>query len=332
MLLQKLFAENPNIVINTDIDGILSGLILVENLGCKIVGFSNSRDTVWLADDYNDLYKNVYIDMFVTDDSVYCIDQHVVAINDDHRQKIVRTETKINPQIEDNCLFTNKGFENKYPFGTTLYIIALLEAEGITIKLPKLDDKIPKSKIKVGDLIHRADDAMRSTLYAYTKNSKKWWDWLKSKSNNAQSINDLYDYLLSIPNQNGLSMDGKDKKMKNYITKKRKQTESFFKKQFSCSKSDGDFKNIIDSDGNILIDFYNYVTTIGQIMNCQTVIIPNHYITHKGKAYRTRWLDDFEDDFMNDYLFHGHKIFSYAFVYGPGNDLYTNWSFTVDMQ
>lgn len=34
-MLQELFAKNKNIVINTDIDGILSGLLLVKYCDCK---------------------------------------------------------------------------------------------------------------------------------------------------------------------------------------------------------------------------------------------------------------------------------------------------------
>lgn len=39
-MLKELFSKNPNIIINTDIDGFLSGMILQTYLGCKIVGFS----------------------------------------------------------------------------------------------------------------------------------------------------------------------------------------------------------------------------------------------------------------------------------------------------
>ena len=64
-MLKEVFEKNKNIVINTDIDGILAGLILVKSLGCKIVGFTNSKEYVWLTEDHNDLYGNVYVDMFI---------------------------------------------------------------------------------------------------------------------------------------------------------------------------------------------------------------------------------------------------------------------------
>lgn len=332
MGLRDLFAKNPNIIINTDIDGILSGVLLVKYLGCRIVGFSNSQDKVWLADDHDDLYKHVYIDMFVTDDRVLCVDQHIVAINAEHQQRIIQSGTKYSPQIEGNRIFTKKDFENKYPFGTTQYIIASLEEEGITVELPPLTTSVPNSNIKVGDLVHRADDAMRSTLYNYVKNSKYWWQWLKDKSGDAQSICSLIDYLLSIPETTGHKMKKSDEGMKRYMDDVKKKTGEFFKSNFLCSKDDGDFKEITDESGNVLDSFQQYVSSIGNIINCPGVVIPAHYKTHTGKAYRTRWLDFFEKDFLKDYTFFGHRIFSYAFLYSPDNDRYTNWSFTVDME
>ena len=45
-MLKEIFNRNPNIIINTDIDGILSGVILVKYCNCRIVGFTNSKDCV----------------------------------------------------------------------------------------------------------------------------------------------------------------------------------------------------------------------------------------------------------------------------------------------
>lgn len=45
-MLKELFKENRDIVINSDIDGFLCGMVLQEYFGCRVVGFSDSRDTV----------------------------------------------------------------------------------------------------------------------------------------------------------------------------------------------------------------------------------------------------------------------------------------------
>ena len=47
-MLRELFESNKNIVINSDIDGFLCGMVLQKYYGCRIVGFSDSRDKVWL--------------------------------------------------------------------------------------------------------------------------------------------------------------------------------------------------------------------------------------------------------------------------------------------
>jgi hypothetical protein len=124
-MLKELFAKNPYIIINTDIDGILSGIILCKYCNCKIVGFTNSKDTVWLAEGYDNLYKYVYIDMFVTNDEATCIDQHIVAVNEPHMERIIKLGNKYSPQSDDSNnlrVFSSKGFKYKYPFGTVQYL------------------------------------------------------------------------------------------------------------------------------------------------------------------------------------------------------------------
>lgn len=337
MTLRELFQKNPNIIINTDIDGIISGILLVNYLGCRIVGFTNSKDTVWLADGYDDLYKHVYIDMFVTDNHAHCVDQHIVAVNDSHQQDIIQSGTKFSPQIDGNRIFTDWGFKYKYPFGTVQYIIATLESEGISISLPPLDTPVPNSDITIGDLIHRVDDAMKSSLYAYEENARKWWNWLLDRSGHAQSIVDLVGYLDNIrervePDRNNRTTKEYREKLEKTVEGIKGATKKYFAENFSCRTGDGGFKDIVDIDGNILSNIVNYIQTIGGLFNTDNLLIPSHYHIHKGKYCRTRWLDLFEKDFLNTYTICGHQVFSYAFIYGPGNDSTTNFSFTVDMK
>lgn len=60
--IKELFEKNKNIVINSDIDGFLCGMILQKYFGCRVVEFSDSRDTVWLAPEVSDIDAPVYID------------------------------------------------------------------------------------------------------------------------------------------------------------------------------------------------------------------------------------------------------------------------------
>lgn len=68
-MLKELFAKNKNIIINTEIDCFLSGMILQKYYGCRIVGLSNNWDCVWVDPDYENSTSNalkdaIYIDLF----------------------------------------------------------------------------------------------------------------------------------------------------------------------------------------------------------------------------------------------------------------------------
>jgi len=342
MKLKEIFEKNPNIIINTDIDGVLSGVILVKYCKCKIVGFTNSKDCVWLADDYDDLYKHVYIDMFVTDNNAICIDQHIVALDDNHMKKIISLGNKFSPQNDDNNnlrVFSSLGFKHKYPFGTLQYLIAQLESEGIKITLPDLNSQIPNSAIKIGDLIHRADDAMKTSMYAYESNAKFWWDWLDKKAPKG-SIKLMKAYLDQLVHTSDAKVNAisKKHKKKDYIDQRtedveniKDKTKEYFKSQFGCKTSDGGFNIITDKNEDLLPNIEKYIKTISTLLGANDIEIPKHYVVHRGTACRTRWLDIFKDDFLKDYTICGHKIFSYAFIYGPDNDGRTNFSFTIDM-
>lgn len=65
MNLSQLFENYRDIVINTDIDGFLCGMILQKYYGCRVVGFSNSKETVWLDPAVRSIDDPVYIDLYV---------------------------------------------------------------------------------------------------------------------------------------------------------------------------------------------------------------------------------------------------------------------------
>lgn len=62
-MLKEIFEKNKDIVINTDIDGFLCGMILQKYYGCRVVGFSNSRETIWLISEIEDINAPIYIDI-----------------------------------------------------------------------------------------------------------------------------------------------------------------------------------------------------------------------------------------------------------------------------
>lgn len=340
-MIKEIFDDNKNIVINTDIDGILSGLILVKTLGCKIVGFTNSKEYVWLTEERNDLYANVYVDMFVTDDSAICVDQHIVAISEEHQKKIIKSGNKYSPQIDGNRIYTTTGFKNKYPFGSTHYLIAKLESEGVSVNLPDLNKPILYKGLKFGDLLLRADDAMATTLYHYVPNATYWWNWLKTISPTSQNILNMIQYLDDVKStiRKRIDSDGLKHKKGEYLKEfeivakqTKKIIQEYFHTQFDCKTGDGGFRNVTDDTGKMLPNIRKYILAIAKLLDIDDLDLPEQYIRHEGTYHRCSWLPYFHKDLLNDYTFQGHKIFSYAFIYSPSEIGEINFSFTLDMK
>ncbi len=322
MQLKTLFEKNKNIIINTDIDGFLSGMILQKYYGCKVVGFSNSWDCVWIDPDYeksthNALLDAIYIDLFVANPSVVCIEQHIIGYDEAHNRRIAALQTKINPNImRSNRTFTGDYF-HKYPFGTVHFLIALMEKEGINVELPSLESIASpiaaKYNLKVGDILLRADDALFSSLGKYKSNTEEWWPWLLQLSGNASSIKSMISYIANA----------------NYDTKKNFQvkdnTGAYFKKEFNCDGADGAFDNIVLPNGEILPSIRMYRDEISQMMQ-MPLKVPLNYITHKGIASTKHYFGNGDDLDTSK----NAELYSYAFIYGPRSPKH-NFSFTIRM-
>ena len=180
-MLKEIFTKNKDIIVNTDIDGFLCGLFLQKYFNCRIVGFSNSKKEIWIIPEIASIYDPVYIDLFVVNPDVVCIEQHIIAKNDTHLSNIKALGTKINPNLDRNRTFEG-DYYHKYPFGTIHYLLALMEKEGIKVTLPNLQKRVtyPHSgnNTTLGHIIMRADDALHSTLSAYRDNALDWWKFL----------------------------------------------------------------------------------------------------------------------------------------------------------
>lgn len=319
MTLRELFKENPNIIINTDIDGILSGIILSHYCNCKVVGFSNSKETVWLKNGFESIFDPVYIDMFVPEPRVWCVDQHIVSVSDKHHDFFVATGTKFSPQFDEHRIFRSWDYKYKYPFGAVHYIISSLEKEGIHISFPDLHIVVDEQLgIRLGDLLLRADDAMKTTLQSnYMTNAKNWWNWLLKQSNNAKSVQLMIDFLY------------KDTQSSAVETIK-SNTKTYFNKHFQSRSSDGGFNVITDSTNNLLPNISLYIQEISKAMS-MPIMIEEKYIAHKGTYKLCYWNEHLEDEFVNRGTIDGEKVFSYAFIYSPGGRFY-NFSYTVNMK
>ena len=180
----SILRPNRECVLNTDLDGLLTGIILQNTLNWKVVGWYDSKKTLAISDQCRGSPSDlVFLDVFVVADNLECIDQHIVAQDEDHGKKLVQNPRKLNPNLENLRYASREGkdprsYAWKYPFGTVHYIISLLEALGHNIEIDL--NRPTQGPADAGDLILRADDAARTTSHKYAENASKW-AWARSR-------------------------------------------------------------------------------------------------------------------------------------------------------
>ena len=145
----NLFRKNQKCIINADLDGILSGMLLQQFLGWEVIGYSSCcgklDDELWLEEkneDIEDIRECVFVDLPVYVPDISVIDQHFVLLENDSIAKYNENKNKLNPNVMRKRLFKNQIGENqytkKYPFGTAHFILALLEKLNIIFQLFRL--------------------------------------------------------------------------------------------------------------------------------------------------------------------------------------------------
>lgn len=312
MKLSELFEFNKYIVINTDIDGFLSGMLLQKYYGCKVVGFTDSKLCVWLSPEINSIKKPIYIDLYIADPEVVCIDNHIIAFNSDHSENLKRVQrlreygilkTKWNPNLDRNRNFKD-SYRFKYPFGTVHYLIALMALDGIHISMNDLTEEIVIRdaggfySITRGMILLRADDALNSSLGPYRSNCSDWWEWMEDEYN-SEAIYKLREYLYSLDetfNYNNNILD------------------RFFLGYLKSDGRDGSLEedSVRNSENYVSDILQNYAEKISQIMNME-LDLPGKLDCYKGQGIKDFYYYNnrrVEDDPSN------YDIFSYAYVSG----------------
>ncbi len=308
--------KNKPIIINTDLDGIISGLILKKYLNCKIIGFSNSADKVWLDESFNiDKLKDFcFVDMYVANPEIIVIDQHIISVNQEQHKILEKNPNKINPNLLNmRCFLPNESYYKKYPFGTVHFIVALLEGNGFDLENLALQQSI--QGLSFMDLILRADDTMKTTIDSnYMENAKEWWQWLSELSNQGQVTRQFSNYLCNLP--------------EGYAAKKKQEIANHLTNYpFNCDTPDGGVKNITEAD-YLKDSVKKYFQFISDVSNIELFNLNKCFKEHLiGKTYRVTLTSKFHDDFIKNNQIKDKDIFSYAFVRTSNRD--KNFSCTI---
>lgn len=262
--LKQLLKTKKYIITNTDIDGILSAIVLTHFFKhLEIGGFTNSDKKIWLHDDVNK-ENSVYLDIFMANKNILSIDNHIISMN----TKTVFNDNKINPNIIRNRSL--EEYWKKYPFSTFLFIIYILETMDFhyNIDINKIIGNYNGNNVYLWELLLRADDSMLST-FKYSKNSADWWDFLiKNKKDENNILYNLYKKI-----NYDVKTTEKAIFLKNKINK-------FLKENFQNIDNDG-YKNI-DKNRE---DFYSFFKFINHVCN-ENLKFPKHLKTYTLNSNR----------------------------------------------
>lgn len=306
MKLSEFFAKagTKKIVINSDIDGFLSGMILQKYYGCEIVGFTNSKNSIWLTPEIASIYSPVYIDIFVNRPTTYSIDQHIVAYDDTQVRRLLAYGTKLNPNIDlsprtySGDLGETADYFHKYPFGTVHYLITLMKQDGIDVEFNDLSKEYSiktvfgEYKTCPGQIILRADDALYSSLGPYEENAKTWWSHLSSFD--SQTVRRLIAYMETCD--------------KSRNSEYKREIGKFFVDGLNCDGIDGAFDTVTCYGSTTIQNrILRYNEKINEIIGIK-MKLPEELVEHKGRSNVTRYSEEIYN-----------LAITYAFVRGPRN-------------
>lgn len=297
--------KNQKCIINTDIDGIFSGLILHNFLNWEIVGFCDSAESIWLDKNRcNNLSDCFFIDMFVYPEKIKCIDQHIISVDMEHNNLLSQNKNKLNPNLINKRNFLpNSSYYKKYPFGTAHFIIAWLEKNGINIKLD-LFKKVNNNILAI-DLLLRADDALyTSTFSSYVENAKEWWEWLEDFSNKGNTTTELQQYVT----------DKRSQQSKTEIIKlKESIAKELMSKPFYCDSPDGGYKGEYSLGNQFLKpNVKEYISFVANSASLNCFKLDFSFTLINGIAKRTALTEKQLQQLKNGDS--GNNLFSYAFV------------------
>ena len=295
----NIFKPNRKCIINADLDGLLSGMILQEFLEWEVVGFSSCcgkpDDELWLYDIEEDINDCVFVDLPVYFKEYSTIDQHFVAFDKDSIEKYNNDGNKANPNIIRERVFLddkgNNQYTMKYPFGTIHFIIAVLEKMGIIPADYSFNFEKKLGDFDLADLILRADRVIGNTA-SYTPNCIDWLSWLVD---------------LGGTNTRRLFEKVKNELMIRKISETKVEQKM---KELGCKGIDGDCSNLLRSkDYTLLGNYLNYLSdAIG--LNPIPLKAINDFGKLTGKRYEVtnKNLNFLKEESMKK------NMFSFAFV------------------
>lgn len=248
---KTLFIKDRKCIVNADIDGVISGMLLQHFLNWKVVGYSSccglKDDDLWIEKG-NDIDDCVFVDLPVILRKYAVIDQHFVATSENTITSYNSHNNKVNPNIMRKRVLTNQDdYKRKYPFGTAHFVLAILENLGIINANYLIDFNKRIGKFDLADLILRADRVIGNTKY-YTSNCMDWAQWMIRLGGVNTEI------LFNLVQKEYLDRVNTEKEVENKL------------KELGCKGQDGDCSNLFrDKNYSQLTQYFIFLSNAMEI-------------------------------------------------------------------
>ncbi len=297
--IDNLFKPNKKCIINADLDGLLSGMLLKEFLNWDIVGFSSCcgkpNDELWLRNEDINLSECVFVDLPVCMENFSAIDQHFVAFKSESIEEYTDCENKLNPNILREKTFQSDDgkshYTNKYPFGTVHFILAMLEYLNLIPLNYRFDFNKSLGTFDVADLILRADRVIGNT-FSFTRNCFDWIEWICTIGK------DNTNALFSLVKEEYKERKLKEANVESKLT------------SLGCGGIDGDCSNLLRTKQySALHEYFEYLATVTNLPS-----IPSFEFAEYGKLHGTKYYVYHNNQEMLRAESKKEDVFSFAFV------------------
>ena len=301
-MLSALVGQPKPLVVNTDLDGLLSALILTNYWGASVGGFCNSKNKIWIRKGLR-MRDCIFVDMFVNMPTVACIDQHIIATDEEHAEKLGRSGRIANPNLDRKRTFKD-NYALKFPFSASMYLLAMTNTPEKWFDPERTMGGNPSS-----DMLFRCDDILWiARTSPYVKNAEDWWEWLHSKTFNQKSIAWTKSLIDAVP--------------KNNVDTIRARASNLLQSEYGCSRPDGGMDNVIGQNGMVTPEWSRLADELAIGMGMGIMLMEGEYGLWSGRAARYTATDDDLSSLKNEGTVRGKKVISYAFVknvYSPMN-------------
>lgn len=310
----------PYAIINTDLDGFLSGLLLHHFLGTEIVGFCDSGEYVWKKEGvaWEDC---TFIDMFVVPKDIPTLCNHMIAVDTEHAEDLFRNGDKMNPNVDVAIRSFKESYTTKFSLATVHYIIAKLEQFNHPL-IEKITLRNTSQGYRCIDVLLRADDVLNNTVHTYRENSLFWWDRMQTIA----STRDQGLFTKSLLNYANAIHKGDIRKD---IGRYNRLFGNFAKNRFNCDTPDGGYRGLNFGDTHIKKHSKAFVSFLSELFGLEPFPMDDELVVYKGEAHRTNLSTEDLDDIRHG-EFRDQKLFSYAFVCRPSSE--NHFSYTVNLE